>query len=73
MIGDAVPVYGEYWRQRLGHLYEPAPAQLCLPSATALGLLAAEKLRKGEILDVGSVTPIYVRASEAELNLAVGS
>lgn len=73
MIGDAVAVYGEYWRQQLGHLYEPAPAQLCLPSAAALGLIAAEKLRKGEVLDVGSVTPLYVRASEAELNLATRS
>ncbi|KAB2892017.1 MAG: tRNA (adenosine(37)-N6)-threonylcarbamoyltransferase complex dimerization subunit type 1 TsaB [Desulfobulbaceae bacterium] len=73
MIGDAVPVYGEYWRQHLGHLYEPAPAQLCLPSATSLGLLGAERLGRGEILEVGSVTPLYVRASDAELNLAARS
>lgn len=70
MVGDAVAVYGQYWREVLGDRYEAAPAQLHLPSAASLGLIAADQLQRGELLDPGSAVPLYVRASEAELNLA---
>jgi tRNA threonylcarbamoyladenosine biosynthesis protein TsaB len=70
MVGDAVAVYGEYWREVLGDRYEAAPAQLHLPSAASLGLIAAEQLQRGELLHPGLAVPLYVRASEAELNLA---
>lgn len=69
MTGDALAVYGEYWRQVLGKRLATAPSQLRLPSAASLGLLAAEQLQAGETLDIGSASPFYVRASEAELNL----
>jgi len=42
MVGDAVAVYGEYWREVLGDRYEAAPCQLHLPSAATLGLIAAD-------------------------------
>ena len=70
MVGDAVAVYGEYWREVLGDRYEAAPCQLHLPSAATLGLIAADQLQRGDLLDPGSAVPLYVRASEAELNLA---
>lgn len=70
MVGDAVAVYGEYWREALGDQYEAAPAQLHLPSAASLGLIAADQLQRGDLLHPGSAVPQYVRASEAELNLA---
>ncbi len=70
LIGDAVAVYGPYWRERLGKLYSEAPGHLHSPSAAALGMIAAEQLEKGDILDIGSSSPLYVRASDAELNRA---
>jgi tRNA threonylcarbamoyladenosine biosynthesis protein TsaB len=69
MIGDAVATYGEYWREAVGNLLEFAPSQLHPPSAASLGLLAAEQLQAGKILDIGSACPSYVRASDAELGL----
>lgn len=42
---------------------------LTLPRAMFVGLLAGEKLRKGEILDPLTAAPMYVRAPEAEMNL----
>lgn len=69
MIGDAIATYGKYWREILGNLLEIAPSQLHPPSAASLGLLAAEQLQAGNILDIGSASPFYVRASDAELGL----
>ncbi len=69
MVGDAVAVYGALWQSLLGEKLEIAPAQLQIPMASALGLLAGEKYVAGEFLDVGSASPLYVRASDAELSL----
>lgn len=67
-IGDAVAVYGPCWRERLGSLYSEAPGHLHWPSAAALGMIAAEQLEKGDLLDIGSSAPLYVRASDAEVH-----
>ncbi len=69
MIGDALRAYGEYWRSVLGDTMTTAPAHLWSPSAGALGLLAGELALRGQALDVAAATPLYVRASDAELNL----
>lgn len=69
MVGDAVAIYAELWRSILGENLEIAPAQLHVPTAASLGLIAGEKLVAGEVLDVGSASPFYVRASDAELSL----
>ncbi|MDW7772787.1 MAG: tRNA (adenosine(37)-N6)-threonylcarbamoyltransferase complex dimerization subunit type 1 TsaB [Desulfobulbaceae bacterium] len=42
---------------------------LGLPRAMYIGLLAAEKLKKGDVLDPLTAAPMYVRAPEAEVNL----
>jgi len=47
------------------------PAALSSPRAARVGFLAAELLDRGEILDQVTATPLYVRASEAEINLRV--
>ncbi len=69
MVGDAVATYGGLWRSILGEKLEIAPAQLHVPMAASLGFLAGEKLLAGEVLDAGSASPLYVRASDAELSL----
>ena len=69
MVGDALRAYGDYWRSELGELACIAPAHLWSPSAATLGLLAGEQAIRGESLDLASTVPLYVRASDAELNL----
>ncbi|MEE4241264.1 MAG: tRNA (adenosine(37)-N6)-threonylcarbamoyltransferase complex dimerization subunit type 1 TsaB [Desulfopila sp.] len=69
MVGDGVQTYGDYWKKELGNLVTFAPAQLHQPSAGAVGLLGGGLLEKGVCLNVASATPLYVRASDAELSL----
>jgi len=74
-VGDVVLVYDALWRRQLGDLYQVAPACCHFPSAAALGLLAGELRNQGAALPLSTAAPLYVRASDAELNLgqAVGS
>lgn len=69
MVGDGALVYGEFFRTLLGRRVVLAPAQLHEPSAASLGLLAGEKLVRGELLDLAEGVPTYIRSSDAELNL----
>ncbi|MGB5685354.1 MAG: tRNA (adenosine(37)-N6)-threonylcarbamoyltransferase complex dimerization subunit type 1 TsaB [Candidatus Electrothrix sp.] len=45
------------------------PPALSSPSAVRIGFLAAEQLLRGETQDPAMIAPMYVRASEAEVNL----
>lgn len=69
MVGDGLHSYGEYFNNVLAETVTFAPAQLWSPSAASLGLLSGEELEKGNSLDLASIVPLYVRASDAELNL----
>jgi tRNA threonylcarbamoyladenosine biosynthesis protein TsaB len=69
MVGDGLTAYSELWRSVLGEKLSIAPAQLWSPSAATLGLLAAEDALNNTSLDIASAVPLYVRASDAELNL----
>lgn len=69
MIGDGAVVYQSVFRKVLGSNLLIAPATLHAPSATSLGLLSGELFLDGQILDVDSTVPLYVRSSDAELNL----
>lgn len=69
MIGDGAVVYKEIFQELIGENLEFASAILNEPSATSLGLLSAEQYLAGESLDIDSAVPLYVRSSDAELNL----
>ncbi|MCI5137169.1 MAG: tRNA (adenosine(37)-N6)-threonylcarbamoyltransferase complex dimerization subunit type 1 TsaB [Candidatus Electrothrix sp. AR1] len=45
------------------------PPALSSPSAVRIGFLAAELLHRGKIQDPATIAPMYIRASEAEVNL----
>jgi len=45
------------------------PAALSSPRAARVGFLAAEQMAAGQTMDPVTATPLYVRASEAEINL----
>ncbi len=70
MVGDGAMVYGEMFKNLLGDKVIFAPSQLHEPSAASLGLLAGEMFLSGEHLDVDNAVPVYIRSSDAELNLA---
>ena len=70
MIGDALPLYGSLWRETLTSDCIFASISCAAPQAANLGLLAGEDLLAGRTLDVVSAVPFYIRASDAQLNLA---
>ncbi|MBU1566695.1 MAG: tRNA (adenosine(37)-N6)-threonylcarbamoyltransferase complex dimerization subunit type 1 TsaB [Proteobacteria bacterium] len=69
LIGDGARVYGDVLQAMLQEKAMIAPAGLHEPSAASLGMLAGELLEKGLVLDLAEGVPIYVRSSDAELNL----
>lgn len=69
LVGDGVYTYGKMWKKALGDLVEFAPSCLHQVSASVIGLLCGEKYLDGHFLDIDSASPVYVRASDAELSL----
>lgn len=70
-IGDAVSLYTDVWRDKLGDNASFAPAHLNIPNAANLGLLADELLKSKTYLNIAEASPLYVRASDAELSLGI--
>jgi len=69
LIGDGALAYSEVFKERLGMDAIFAPTGSHFPRAAATGLLAEEKLARHDLLDPVDSVPIYVRPSEAEINL----
>jgi len=68
-VGDGARLYSNELAAILLENCLIAPACLHTPSAAALGMCAGELLEKGQILDLAAGVPLYVRSSDAELNL----
>jgi len=66
-IGDGVKAYGDFLRGILPSLAIFPPASLNVPHGSVVAKLGLELLRKGEVLDLSTFTPLYVRPSEAEM------
>lgn len=69
LVGDGAAVYRELFQQLLGEKALFAPSHLHTPSAAALGMIAGEKFILQDTLDIAEAVPIYIRSSDAELNL----
>jgi tRNA threonylcarbamoyladenosine biosynthesis protein TsaB len=69
LLGDGASVYGDFFREKLGNLLTILPASAYFPRAATIGLLALDKWQKNEFLDPAGAEPLYIRPSEAELNL----
>lgn len=69
LVGDGAVTYRQIFRDRLGAAAIFAPPGSHFPRAATIGLLGEEKLARDELLDPVTSVPIYVRASEAEINL----
>ena len=67
LAGPGLNEYHDLFTDKEGlQLISPA---LSSPSAARIGYLAAEQLIRGETQDPTTIAPMYVRASEAEVNL----
>lgn len=69
LLGDGAAVYGDLFREKLGDFLKTIPSNVYFPRAATIGLLALEKFRENEFLDPEGAEPLYIRPSEAELNL----
>lgn len=67
--GDGLLSFGKALEENLGQLFSTAPLPLHYPSAAAIGFLCCEQLQDGKSMDLAQATPLYVRASDAELSL----
>jgi tRNA threonylcarbamoyladenosine biosynthesis protein TsaB len=66
MLGDALDVYGGFFKEKLGDLIVFAPSAQRLPRAAVVAEMGLAKLKLGEILDLASSEPYYIRSSDAE-------
>jgi len=67
LVGPGAMVYKDLWAGRAGVTL--LPDHLAQPRASYVGLLAADLLAAGRVPDPAVAAPLYVRASEAEINL----
>ena len=67
-VGDGINVYGDVIRETLADLALFSPPFLHFTRASAIGMLALEQFHNNAFIDPASATPLYVRASDAELN-----
>lgn len=66
-VGNGIKTYGDYLRTSLSRYALFPDPSLHLPHGSTVARLGGELLRKGKPLDLATFTPIYVRASEAEI------
>ena len=67
LVGDGLPLYGRMLKELLGDLVLLAPTEVCFARAASIGSAAWQLFRHGSFLDLATAVPIYVRASDAEL------
>lgn len=73
LVGDALPLYGELFNNLPGAKTLIAPPDIFFARAAAIGLAGWRHYRAGKFIDPASATPLYVRASDAELHLGKAS
>ena len=69
-VGDGVEVYGEFIVERWADKALFAPPHLRFLRGTTVAELGFKRITQGERDDISSLVPIYVRASDAEINWA---
>lgn len=67
LVGDGLPLYGKMLKDLLGDSALLAPPEVCFARGAAIGSAAWHLFREGSFLDPATTVPIYVRASDAEL------
>jgi tRNA threonylcarbamoyladenosine biosynthesis protein TsaB len=67
MLGDGLNIYGELFREKLGEFAIFANNSQRLPRASVIAELGLAKLKAGEITDLASSEPLYIRRADAEI------
>ncbi len=67
-IGDGIIRYGDMIKDMCGDKAIFPPLSIMSPSAATVAEIAFEKIKQGDLADPVSLTPFYIRKSEAELN-----
>ena len=67
LVGDGLPLYGQMLKELLGESACLAPPEISFARAASIGSAAWHLFRQGSFLDPATAVPIYVRASDAEL------
>ena len=67
-LGDGSELYRPLIEESLGSKAAFAPPYLSHPRAAIVALLGLEEIKRGKEVESASLTPIYVRPSEAELH-----
>lgn len=70
--GAGIKTYSELIHKKLGNLAEFPPGHLATVRASSVGQLGYLKLKQGMIEDLNSLSPIYIRPSEAEIKWRKG-
>ena len=70
--GDGLEKYGDMIKSRLGTLANEATKPQGLIRASSIATLGLERYEKGETLDIATLTPLYLRKSEAEIKREKG-
>lgn len=66
-LGDGVMAYGDDLRNWLKAFAIFSPPTLHIPHGSAVAGLGVELLLRGEVLDLATFTPLYLRRSDAEI------
>jgi len=66
-LGDGAIKYEDDLKNSLKSLALFSPAALHIPHGSAVARLGAELLMRGEVLDLATFSPLYVRLSDAEI------
>lgn len=72
LLGDGCYPYLEYFEEQLGKEMLLAPSHLMLPRASALADLGVRKVKQRDFEDIYTLSPYYIRLSEAEYRLHKG-
>ncbi|MFC1524615.1 tRNA (adenosine(37)-N6)-threonylcarbamoyltransferase complex dimerization subunit type 1 TsaB [Thermodesulfobacteriota bacterium] len=67
LLGDGTTLYKSLFIEKLGDHAQFIPDEIYFPRAAAIGAIAIGKWDRDEFLDPESATPLYFRASEAEI------
>ncbi len=72
LLGDGYYPYADLFQTSFASTLLPVASHFMQPRPAALGNLALAKIKSGEYADIYSLSPVYLRLSEAEYKLKRG-